>query len=422
MSEADTLLSAPAVGDAVEGGDTMMAQPVQAPSAQGGRYDRLLLVGVLCLLGLGLVMVYSASAVTSFTRFGDGTRLLTRQLFYLVPAFTMMLFGALLPYRHLKRAAPWLLGIGVFMLILVLIPGVGVSVKGARRWINLYVARFQPSEWVKVAFVIYLAAWLSTSMHRLQSFKQGWLPHLGLLVVIAGLLSRQPDIGSGVICAGMLMLMLIVGGARWRHIALMVGPAVGIAALAFFRFEHLRTRLMVFLNPEADPLGKAFQINQALISFGSGGLEGVGLGGSKQKMAFLPDAHTDFIFSILGEELGWFGAAAAISLFAFVVWRGWTVARRAQDDFGRLLAFGLIAMIGFQAATNMAVVMALVPTKGLTLPFVSYGGSSLMMTCWMAGILLNVSRGQRAPAPSAPRYADEDGDTVLGAPAALGGR
>lgn len=384
----------------IEAADTMLMEAAgEQPTDH--RYDRVLLLALLGLMGLGMVMVYSASAVTAFTQYGDGARFLKRQLMFLGPALTLMIVGAALPYQYLRRLAPWMLGAGLLMLLLVLVPGVGVSVKGARRWINLGVARFQPSEWVKICWVIFLASWLSRHLDRVTVWRQSWLPNLGILGVIGGMLAMQPDIGTGVICGGMLVLMMMVSGARWWHFGAMAGPAVGLAVVAVLSFEHLRDRLSVFLNPAADPLGKGFQINQALISFGGGGWAGHGLGGSRQKMAFLPDAHTDFILSILGEELGWVGVLAVVTLFAVIVWRGWTIARRAVDDFGRLLAFGLTAMIGFQAATNMAVVMALAPTKGLTLPLVSYGGSSLVITCWLAGILLSVSR--RRPAPEEAR-------------------
>ncbi|MFN3201772.1 MAG: putative lipid II flippase FtsW [Bradymonadia bacterium] len=389
---ADTMIAEGVPGDTLFGdGLTPQVAPPQH------RYDRLLLVGVFALIGLGMVMVYSASSVTAFISSGDGARYLNKQLMFLAPALCMMMLGALLPHHHLKRLAPWMLWGGIVLLALVLVPGVGVSVKGARRWINLGVARFQPSELIKVAFVIYLASWLSRNLDRLHSWRQSWLPNLAILVLIGGLLAMQPDIGSGVICGGMLMLMLIVAGARWRHVLAMVGPAVAFAVWAVLTFQHLQDRLQVFLDPDKYYKTTGYQISQALTAFGSGGWTGVGLGASKQKMAFLPDAHTDFVFSILGEELGWVGAFGVILLFAFVVWRGWVITQRATTDFSRLLAFGLTAMLGFQAATNMAVVMALVPTKGLTLPFVSYGGSSLLLTCWMAGMLLNISRRQPPP-------------------------
>lgn len=361
------------------------------------RYDRTLLAIVLILSGIGVVMVFSASVVSAQTQFGNGYYYLQRQLLFLALGLVVMVVTMNLPYQALERLAKPILGVSLLLLVLVLIPGLSTTAKGASRWLNLGVIRLQPSEIAKFAIVVYLSAYLSKHQHELHKFKIAWVPNLAIVGVFAALLMIQPDFGSTVICAGMMILMVWSAGARTFHVTAMLAVALALMVAAVFQKEYRWKRITAFMSPEADPQGVSYQINQALISFGSGDWTGQGLGGSTQKLLYLPDAHTDFIFAIIGEETGLIGAALVVLLFVLFIWRGLHIARNASMGFGALLAFGLTVMIGGQACVNLAVVMAMLPTKGLTLPFISYGGSSLLVLSCCAGVLLNISR--RMPPP-----------------------
>lgn len=362
------------------------------------RYDRGLLAITLVLIGFGLVMVYSASIFMAENQAGDPTHFFKRQLFALGPGVVAMVALANLHHEVLRRLAPWLVAAAIVLLVVVLVPGVSTSAKGASRWLPLGPFHFQPSELAKLALVVWLSSHLSRETLDLSRWRLVWLPALVVTAVVAALLIQQPDLGSVVICGGMMLLLIWTAGARHLHTFLPVVAGSGLLAVAIVLEPYRLRRLTAFLSPEKDPLGAAYQINQALISFGSGELTGLGLGESRQKLLYLPDAHTDFIFSIIGEELGFVGVASVVLVFLLFVWRGMRVARKASSPFGALLAFGLTAQIGVQAVVNMAVVTALLPTKGLTLPFISYGGSSMLISCAMVGILLNISRGEPPPA------------------------
>lgn len=379
-------------------------QPVDGEATPGAttfvmrRYDRPLLAVTLVLMGIGVVMVYSASIVSAEARMGDSAYYLRRQLIYVGVALFALFVGLKVHHDLLRRLALPGLALGVGLLVLVLVPGVSASAKGAARWIGLGPIRFQPSEAIKLAWIIFLAQLLSQDQDRVHEFKTAWLKPTLFLVVIAGLLMMQPDFGSTMICSGMMGLMVFTAGARWLHVSVLGFVGAGLALLAVSSSTYRMKRLAAFMSPEDDPLGVSYHINQALISFGSGEWTGLGLGGSTQKAMYLPEAHTDFIFSILGEELGLLGVGVVILCFVFFIWRGFGIARRATTSFGALLAFGITAEIGFQAATNMAVATAVLPTKGLTLPFISFGGSSLVLLGLAVGILLNIS--QQNPPPS----------------------
>ena len=362
------------------------------------RYDRPLLVLTFVLMAIGVVMVYSASIVNAEFRHADPTFFLKRQGAYLVLAIAAMAFFMNL-HHDVWRRIPKTIYVGaVVMLLLILVPALAVKVNGATRWLQVGPIRFQPGELVKVAWVMVLAGYLSTHQDKLASFKETWKKPLIMYGVLVALLIMQPDFGTSVICGALMLLMYFSAGARWRHVGALVGVAMVLIALAIYLAPYRMRRLMTFLEPEADPLGAGFQVNQALISFGSGEWTGLGLGESRQKLSYLPEAHTDFIFSILGEELGFVGVAVVILLFVAFIWRGFLIARRAASSFGALLAFGLTASIGMQAMINMGVATALLPNKGVTLPFVSYGGSSLLLVSAATGILLNISRREPPPA------------------------
>lgn len=361
-------------------------------------YDRILLGVTFLLMGMGVVMVYSASIVSAEVRIGNGAYYLERQVVYVMLALVAMLVGLRVHHDVWRRLARPALIVAILLLAVVLVPGVSATAKGASRWINLGPARLQPSEVTKLAWIIFLAAFLSLNQEKVRALKTGWGTPIACMGIIGLLLMKQPDFGSTLICGGLMVLMLWAAGARWLHVgglALIAGAAIPMAII----FEPYRMkRLLAFLSPEDDPQGVAYHINQALISFGSGDWTGLGLGASRQKLMYLPEAHTDFIFSILGEELGLMGVAFVMVLFAIFVWRGFKIAREATSAFGALLAFGITAEIGLQAMINMGVATAVLPTKGLTLPFVSYGGSSIITLGAAVGILLNISRRRPPPA------------------------
>jgi cell division protein FtsW len=361
------------------------------------RYDRLLFGVVVCLMSLGIVLVYSASIVSADQNFGDAQFYLKRQSVYALISLAIMGIAMNVHYSIWEKISKVVLGVGILGLIVVLIPGVATSIKGAVRWISVGPIRVQPSEVIKLAWIIFLAAFIAKSGQRIKSFRGGWGQPLIFMGLIAGLLMSQPDFGSTLICAGMMVLLLWVGGARWGHLIGMFGCGVGLIVAAVISEPYRMKRIMAFINPSADQLSVSYHIRQALISFGSGDWQGLGLGQSRQKLFYLPEAHTDFVFSILGEEMGLLGVTFVIGLYAIFVWRGLKLTRMTMNTFGGMLAFGLTAEIGFQAVTNMAVSMALLPTKGLTLPFVSFGGSSLVSLGLASGILLNISKNQPVP-------------------------
>lgn len=362
------------------------------------RYDRLLLAIVLTLIGFGLVMVYSASIVSADHHFGDPTFFLRKQIFAVVLGLSFMGLFAWLPYHALERYAGLLLAVAAFMLVLVLVPGISTSAKGASRWLNLGLFRFQPSEFVKLGFMVFMAQYLSRNQIKLNSWKVAWAVPVLVLIFLTVLLMKQPDFGSAILCGLIMILMVFAAGCPLRQVFFIGAIGVGFIVFAVTTQAYRMKRVMTFLNPDSDPLGAGYQINQALISFGSGDLTGMGLGGSRQKLMYLPDAHTDFIFSIIGEELGLVGGACLLLVFIALIWRGVHIARTASSSFGALIAFGVTALVAAQACINMGVVMALLPTKGLTLPFISYGGSSMIVLCASVGLLLNISK--RTPPPS----------------------
>ena len=362
------------------------------------RYDRILLGVIVGLMSLGIVLIYSASIVSAEQNFGDAQFYLKRQSVYAVIALGVLGIAMNIHYMFWQKVAKFALAGGIIALILVLIPGLAASAKGAARWISLGPIRVQPSEIIKLVWIIYLSHFVTQHAEQVTTFRGGWVNPLAIMSVLALLLMAQPDFGSTVICSGMMLLILWVGGARWKHLAALVAGGFGLIVVAIVSEPYRMKRIMAFVDPSQDQLSVSYHIRQALISFGSGDWQGMGLGQSRQKLFYLPEAHTDFVFSILGEELGLIGVVLVVALYVGFVWRGLRLTQRTMNSFGGMLAFGLTAEIGFQAVTNMAVTMALLPTKGLTLPFVSFGGSSLVTLGLAGGILLNISKNQPIPA------------------------
>lgn len=360
---------------------------------RAGPIDFWILLPAVLLLGMGIIMVFSASALTSSYNYGDAFYFLKRQLIWAGLGLSGLFFAMQFEYTHLRRLAAPILGLAIVLLVLVLI--IGVSVKGSSRWLGVGSLSFQPSETIKPAMVIFLAASLSQTRQRLHSLVQGIGPYLVLMAIVCLLILAQPDLGTAVAVAGTTYLMLTVAGADRRYLALLAVLGVAAVALAIIIAPYRMARFTAFLDPWADPRGYGYQTIQSLLAVGSGGLFGTGLGQGRQKLYYVPENHTDFIFAILSEELGFIGAALVVILFLVLLWRGFNTAFKAPDAFGSLLAAGLTIMLALQALMNMGVVTGLLPVTGITLPLVSYGGSSLIFSLLAVGILLNISRYAR---------------------------
>jgi len=357
--------------------------------------DYALLAVVAVLLAVGIVMVYSASMVEAQAA-GDSFYYLKRQMLWAALGLGAMLFFMRLDYSLFPRFARPLLGVSLVLLLVVLIPGVGHAANGGQRWIGFGFANLQPSELMKLAFVIFLADWMTRRQEKVGRFWQGLAPIFLLLGLSFGLIMLEPDLGTSLVLTGTVFLMLLAGGANVFQLAGVGSLAVpGVAALALMSPYRAR-RLFTFLDPFKNPQGDGYQIIQGLYALGSGGLFGVGLGRSRQKFFYLPERHTDMIFAILGEELGLVGTVCVLLCFVFLAWRGYRIAVEAPDRFASMLAVGITSWITLQACMNIAVVTSTIPMTGIPLPFISYGGSSLLFIMSGVGILLGVSRHGRA--------------------------
>jgi cell division protein FtsW len=391
-------MSATAVTQAAVNAPPRALDPAMIPRRRLGLAaappDTVLLWAVLALTGIGLVMIYSASAVSARQRLGDDFFYLKRQMIAALVGVGAMLFALRLGYRRLQALAYPLLLLGFIALCVVLVPGIGQSIGGARRWIRFPGASLQPAELAKLSFVVYLAYSLSKKREKVRVFSIGFLPHCLVALLFMGLCLLEPDFGSAVEIALLLFAMLFAGGARISWLVGSLLAAAPFVYLAIARSPYRKRRILAFLDPWSHRHDIGYQIAESLISIGSGGLFGLGLGDGRQKLYFLPEAHTDFIFSIIGEELGLFGSALVISLYAIVLWRGFRAALNATEAFGSYLALGLTSLIGFGALVNLGVAMGALPTKGLTLPFISYGGTSLVGSLFAAGILLSISQSR----------------------------
>jgi cell division protein FtsW len=354
--------------------------------------DKWLLLAIAALLALGMTMVLSTSYLHSQERYGDGTYFFRKQLIAMGAGVIALMACVMVPSALYRRFAYPLLAVSFVILIMVLIPGIGVSRGGARRWIMFPGFAFQPSELAKLSIVFYLAHSMAKKEELIRTFSVGILPHLIVTGVFAGLLLLEPDFGTALILTMLLYLMLFIGGVRVSHLlstALLALPAL---AYVLMTAEYRLRRLMTFLDPWSDATGSGFHVIQSLIAFGSGQLLGRGLGESRQKLLYLPEAHTDFVYSVIGEELGLLGALAVLALFAVIIVRGLRLTSKIEEPFEQYLAFGLTVLLGLQALIHMGVVMGLMPTKGLVLPFISYGGSAMVINLMEAGILLGLSR------------------------------
>ncbi|MDQ7096163.1 putative lipid II flippase FtsW [Desulfosporosinus sp. PR] len=356
------------------------------------RPDLVLLGTILALLGIGFIMVYSSSAVRGYIQFDDPYHFLKAETIWVFLGLLAMFVSYRVDLQMLRRFAKPALYTAIVLLVAVKVPGLGRRVNGADRWIGLGPLSIQPSEVIKLSMVLVMAHILALNPHKIRSFRKGVIPVLGLLGVVAGLIMLQPDLGTTLVIAGTTFFMLIAAGARTAHILGLGGSGLGLVVAAIAAAPYRMRRIFAFLDPWADPLGNGYQTIQALLALGPGGLFGLGLGQSRQKFLYLPENHTDFIFAMIGEELGFVGATLVVMLFFLFAWRGFRVAMRTQDPFSGLLAVGLTAMISIQAMINMGVVSGVLPVTGITLPFISYGGTSLVFTMLGVGVLLRVSR------------------------------
>jgi cell division protein FtsW len=354
--------------------------------------DPTLLTIALILSLIGLVMVFSASAVVAGNRFQDPWYYLKRQMAWLVVGLVLMHVASRIDYAIWRKLAIPILAANVALLMVVLVPSIGVAAKGARRWLQVGSIHVQPAEFVKLVAVIYLSAYLSKKSDRISHFTKGLLPPVLMVGILSGLVLLEPDLGTVVVMGTVMFTLLFLGGAKIQHLVTLGLCALPLVLILIFRSGYRRQRLLTFLSPWKDAADAGFQITQSFLALGSGGLFGVGLGEGKQKLFFLPEAHTDFVLALIGEELGLIGTAMIVLLFALFVVKGFQVANRARLPFGRYLGMGITLLIGIQAVVNAGVVTGLLPTKGLTLPFVSYGGSSLVACLLAVGILLNISR------------------------------
>lgn len=356
------------------------------------KMDYVLLISVIVISIFGLMMIYSASYIWAEYKYLDALKYVKNQGLFLIIGIIMMVIISKIDYHIYKQKANLILICCLVLLVLVLIPGIGTVRNGSRSWFGIGSFGIQPSEFAKLGLIIFTAKYLSNNDKAMKDTKRGVLPILGLTLGTFGLIMLQPDFGTGTILVMSIIGILFVGGLSLKFflkIGLIgVAGVVGLIVAAPYRMS----RILSFLNPWSDPLGSGFQIIQSLYAIGPGGLFGFGLGNSRQKHFFLPEPQTDFIFSIISEELGFLGCLIVVSLFAVICFKGFKIARNCDDMFGKYLAFGIIFQIAFQSCLNLMVVVGLIPVTGVTLPFLSYGGSSLLITLCSIGVVLNISR------------------------------
>jgi cell division protein FtsW len=359
-------------------------------------YDRLLCTVSLLLVGVGVVMVYSSSAIKAQMKYGDPLLFLKKQLLWAVVGLAVMVWAMHHDYRAFQRYAPVLFLASFLLLLLVLIPSVGVKVNGARRWLRMFGFSFQPSELAKLSLILLLARFFAGRADRVESFVQGFLPPLLLSGLFFGLIVLQPNFGTAAVLLLAAMALCFVGGVRLTQLGTALFALGALCYLLVQVHPYAKARLLAIMDPARASSKASYQIHQSFYALGPGGILGRGLGDSIQKLFYLPESHTEFIFAIVGEEIGFIGALLVIFLFGILLWRGVRIALRARDLFGTYAAMGITFAVVSQAAINLGVVTGLLPTTGVPLPFISFGGSSLVTTLLCMGILLSISRSQVA--------------------------
>jgi len=353
--------------------------------------DKWLFGSTVLLVVIGVVMVFSASAVMASERFGSAYYFLWRQLGWAAAGLVAMALIMRFDYRRLKRPAIVFSLLGVTTLLLLAVFFLDRS-HNTHRWVRLGALSFQPSELAKPALILFLAFFLESRTKSIDDWRHTLLPAAIPAILFAGLIVKQPDLGTALVCLGVTGAILYVAGMRLRYFGYALLPMLPVLYYLLFHVGWRRDRMLTFLDPWSDPQGRGFHVIQSLIAVGTGGVTGMGLMEGKQKLFYLPEPHTDFIYAVVSEELGLIGAVMLVALFSIVAWRGFRAAFRSRDLFGRYLAIGITAMIVVQAFFNISVVLALLPTKGIPLPFISYGGSSLFVMLASVGVLLNVSQ------------------------------
>ena len=355
------------------------------------RERTFLLIGVILLSIFGLIMIYSASSVWTEYKFNDPYKYLKSQGLFLIVSYLSLLIISKIPYQEYKKRANIIFIICTVLLALVLIPGIGTVRNGSRSWFGLGSFGIQPSEFTKLGLIIFTSKYLSNNQKEIKDIKKGVLPILGVLLLVFGLIMLEPDFGTGVVIVMTIVVLLFTSGVKMNFF-IKIGALglVGVASLIIIAPYRMQ-RIVSFLNPWNDPLGSGFQIIQSLYAIGPGGLLGLGYGSSVQKHFNLPEPQTDFIFSIISEEFGFMGVLIVATLFITIIVSGFKIAMKTEDLFGKYLSFGITFGLAFQAILNLMVVVGLIPVTGVTLPFLSYGGSSLLITMFSMGILLNIS-------------------------------
>jgi len=358
--------------------------------------DLWLIIIVIALTGIGIMMVFSSSFLLAQKKFQDPYFFLKHQLFYTIISFCLMtVLAKHIPYQFYQRFSHIILLLAIIGLILVLLPGLKREVNNASRWIRLGPFSFQPSEFTKLAFIVYLSALISRE-EKIKQFSIGVLPVFITLCLLAILLIAEPDMGSVILLSILTFIMLFLGGTKILHLLIITCPTLAAIIYLLIESPYRIKRLLAYLHPERDPLGVGYVILHSKLAFASGGILGQGLGASRQKLFYLPEPYTDYIFSIIGEEMGFIGVIVVILIFAMLFWRGIEIARGARDLFGFYLAIGITLWLSIQALIHMGVCLGLLPPKGITLPFISYGGSSLLINYMAIGILQNIyTQGHR---------------------------
>ena len=362
-----------------------------------GRARRLLIGSVVILIAIGVVMIYSASAISASEWMGDSLYYLKRHLLYLLAGGFLVYKASRADLEALRAWAKPVLIAAIVLLALVLVPGLGHSMHGARRWFKLGGFGFQPSEFLKLAIIFYMADFLDRRRDSLGDLKRTVVPALVVLGISAGLIFKQPDFGAAVTVGCVVFILFFVAGFRIAHLGALAALAAPVVIAAILAKPYRLKRLLAFVQPWKDPRGIGYQIIQSFLALGSGGLFGVGLGKSQQKLFYLPMAHTDFIFSVIGEELGFVGAGSVLILFVVFLFAGMVIVFRSRTFFAQLLSMGLVSLIGFQAFINIGVSIGALPTKGLSLPFISYGGSALLVNMLALGLLVRLSHDAEPP-------------------------
>jgi len=359
-------------------------------------YDRILCGVSLLLLGIGVVMVYSSSAIKAQEKFGDPFFFLKKQVLWAVVGLAVMAWAMNRDYRTFQQYAPLLFMVSFLLLLLVMVPPIGVRVNGARRWLRLFGLSFQPSELAKLSLILILARSFARRADRVEHFTHGCLVPLLPCILFVALVALQPNFGTAAVLLLAAMSVFFVAGVRLAHLGAAMGAAASLCALVIQAHPYAKVRVLTLIDPARAPSKATYQLHQSLYALGPGGILGRGLGESIQKLFYLPESHTEFIFAIVGEEIGLVGALLVVGLFGIILWRGTRIALRAPDLFGTYVAMGITCAIVSQAAINLGVVVGLLPTTGVPLPFLSFGGSSLVMTLCCVGILLSISRSQAA--------------------------